>query len=403
MPDFALPDLGEGLTSAEIVAWLIAEGDTVVVDQPVVEVETAKATVEVPTPYAGVVSTLHGAVGDTVAVGAPLVTVGPASKSGSAADSGRVLVGYGTSENGRRSTRQRRAASSAHPASSPRVGHPVLSPLVRRLARDHGIDAAALDGTGASGVVLRRDVQLAVSAAARHTGPDAQAIARRLPLTGTRGRAAELFSRSRREIPEATVWVDVDATELIAARTALNAARPEQPVGVLAMLARFAVLGLRRHPELNARVEPDAVVLLDEVNLGIAAQTDRGLMVPVVRDAHRLTTRELSDRVIRATAAARDGSITPAQLTGGTFTVNNYGIFGVDGSAAIINVPEVAILGMGRIIDRPWVVDGHLAVRKVAQLTLAFDHRACNGGVAGGFLRYVADCVEAPVTALGDL
>jgi pyruvate dehydrogenase E2 component (dihydrolipoamide acetyltransferase) len=199
------------------------------------------------------------------------------------------------------------------------------------------------------------------------------------------------------------VWVDVDATGLLEARTALNAARPNEPVSLLGLLARFAVLGLRRFPQLNARIEDDALVLLDEVHLGFAAQTDHGLIVPVVRNAHTMSTRELAGAIGAQTADARSGAIAPATLRGGTFTVNNYGVFGVDGSAAIINHPEVAILGMGRVIDRPWAVDGQLAVRKVTQLTLAFDHRACDGAVAGGFLRFVADCVESPVTALGDL
>jgi pyruvate dehydrogenase E2 component (dihydrolipoamide acetyltransferase) len=214
---------------------------------------------------------------------------------------------------------------------------------------------------------------------------------------------ADKLSRSRREIPEATIWVDVDATELLRARAVLNDNQPHQQIGLLALLARFTVLALRRYPELNAHLDGDEIVVPDFVNLGFAAQTDRGLVVPVVQSAERLTTRELSARVQELTRAARAGSLTPAQLTGGTCTVNNYGVFGVDGSAAIINHPEVALVGMGRIIDRPWVVEGALAVRKVTQLTLAFDHRVCDGGTAGGFLRFVADCVEAPIRALGDL
>jgi 2-oxoisovalerate dehydrogenase E2 component (dihydrolipoyl transacylase) len=172
---------------------------------------------------------------------------------------------------------------------------------------------------------------------------------------------------------------------------------------VIALLARFAILGLRQYPELNARVEDDEIVLSRHVHLGFAAQTDRGLIVPVVRDAHQLSLRELSAALAQRTEAARSGRLAPAELTGGTITVNNYGVFGVDGSAAIINHPEVAIIGLGRIIDRPWAVDGQLAVRKVTELTLAFDHRVCDGRTAGGYLRYIADCVESPVLALGDL
>ena len=402
MPDaqFALPDLGEGLTEATIVEWLVGVGDPIRVDQPVVEVETAKARVEVPAPFAGVIAALNAEVGDTIPVGSALLTVTqhqgtfaePGLASAPADESGRVLVGYGTSTPARRPRRSRTTASvpTTPPPDGTGGNRPVISPLVRRLAREHHIDVARLSGSGPHGTVLRRDVEAALSA-------------KRVPLSGIRKSAAELYTRSRREIPEATVWVDVDATGLLEARTALNAARPNEPVSLLGLLARFAVLGLRRFPQLNARIEDDALVLLDEVHLGFAAQTDHGLIVPVVRNAHTMSTRELAGAIGAQTADARSGAIAPATLRGGTFTVNNYGVFGVDGSAAIINHPEVAILGMGRVIDRPWAVDGQLAVRKVTQLTLAFDHRACDGAVASGFLRFVADCVESPVTALGDL
>jgi len=402
MPDaqFALPDLGEGLTEATIVEWLVGVGDPIRVDQPVVEVETAKARVEVPAPFAGVIAALNAEVGDTIPVGSALLTVTqhqgtfaePGLASAPADESGRVLVGYGTSTPARRPRRSRTTASvpTTPPPDGTGGNRPVISPLVRRLAREHHIDVARLSGSGPHGTVLRRDVEAALSA-------------KRVPLSGIRKSAAELYTRSRREIPEATVWVDVDATGLLEARTALNAARPNEPVSLLGLLARFAVLGLRRFPQLNARIEDDALVLLDEVHLGFAAQTDHGLIVPVVRNAHTMSTRELAGAIGAQTADARSGAIAPATLRGGTFTVNNYGVFGVDGSAAIINHPEVAILGMGRVIDRPWAVDGQLAVRRVTQLTLAFDHRACDGAVAGGFLRFVADCVESPVTALGDL
>ena len=183
---------------------------------------------------------------------------------------------------------------------------------------------------------------------------------------------------------------------------------PDAVPGILSFVARFVVAGLARYPELNSRIETgdggsQELVRVDGVNLGIAAQTDRGLVVPSVRRADTMSARELDAEIRRLAGLAREGKATPTDLSSGTFTLNNYGVFGVDGSAAIINYPESAILGMGRIIDRPWAVDGQLAVRKVTQLTLAFDHRACDGGTAGGFLRYVADCVESPLTALGDL
>jgi pyruvate dehydrogenase E2 component (dihydrolipoamide acetyltransferase) len=282
----------------------------------------------------------------------------------------------------------------------------VISPVVRKLARDAGLDLRGLTGTGPGGLVRRADVEQAIAARAAEPAPVVPAETgegTRIPLRGLRRTVADKLSRSRREIPEATVWVDVDATELLRARGLLNERSPERPVSLLALLARFTVLALRRYPELNARVEGDEIVVLDRVHLGFAAQTERGLVVPVVRDAQALSTRDLSAALAQRTADARAGTLPPADLVGGTITVNNYGVFGVDGSAAIINHPEVAIVGLGRIIDRPWVVEGQLAVRKVSQLTLAFDHRVCDGGTAGGFLRYVADCVESPLLALGDL
>lgn len=434
MPDFRLPDLGEGLTEGEIVTWLVSVGDQVSIDQPVVEVETAKAVVEVPCPYEGVVSARFGEPGEKLAVGSVLLTVGEPERSGN------VLIGYGTSETPRRRRRPRESNAqhasvlrSEHPSST--LGTPdgaaiptartsaaagsaapgtaagpatasasdtgratapaVISPLVRRLARDNGLALDRIPGTGPGGVIRRADVEREL--AARATPDPAPTGGRRIPLRGLRGAVAAKLATSRREIPEATVWVDVDATDFLAARAALPT------VSLLALLARFTVLGLKKFPELNSRVEGDEIVVLDEVHLGFAAQTDRGLVVPVVRDAQSLTTAELASAIAAHTASAREGKLTPAAMTGGTFTVNNYGVFGVDGSAAIINHPEAAILGIGRIIDRPWAVDGQLAVRKVAQLTLAFDHRVCDGGTAGGFLRFVADCVESPITALADL
>jgi pyruvate dehydrogenase E2 component (dihydrolipoamide acetyltransferase) len=285
------------------------------------------------------------------------------------------------------------------------------------MARDAGLDLASVTGTGPSGLVRRDDVRRELARhAPQHPAQAAAALGaagqpaadtgpgeRRIPLRGVRRTVADRLTRSRREIPEATVWVDVDATGLLEARRVLNARQPERPVSLLALVARFAVLGLRRYPELNGRVEPGEIVIPGHVHLGFAAQTDRGLLVPVVHDAHRLPTRELSAALAARTAQARDGSLTPADLTGGTFTVNNYGVFGVDGSAAIINHPEVAILGIGRIIDRPWVAGSEVVPRKIGELTLAFDHRVCDGGTAGGFLRYVADCIESPVLSIGDL
>jgi pyruvate dehydrogenase E2 component (dihydrolipoamide acetyltransferase) len=567
--EFRLPDLGEGLTEAEIVHWLVDVGDTVAVDQPVVEVETAKAMVEVPCPYGGVVTARFGEEGTELPVGAPLLTVavaqaaqedggrepsaeqgtgaartgragragraaekGPGVRAGSApADgqgaerpgpraaaahegSGRVLVGYGTAgaqarrrrvrppsgggwwsprevsggagegpwgddilqEPDARDARDARDTQDARDAA--RVGSdaglpsgtgtgspvpgaarddhdgtvaqaaasrmagpvPVISPLVRKLARDHGLDLRELSGSGPHGLILRADVEQAVRATASTQAPpadtapgttaaDAVAAGRaaapgdgprsgsaggadgagagsgvRVPLRGMRGAVADKMARSRREIPDATCWVDADATALLDARAALNAAGGPK-ISLLALLARICTAALARYPELNSRVDAEAreVVQLDRVHLGFAAQTERGLMVPVVRDAQTRNAASLSAEFARLTDAARAATLTPGELTGGTFTLNNYGVFGVDGSTPIVNHPEAAMLGVGRICPKPWVYQGELAVRQVVQLSLTFDHRVCDGGTAGGFLRYVADCVEQPVVLLKDL
>ncbi|MBA2695004.1 MAG: 2-oxo acid dehydrogenase subunit E2 [Actinobacteria bacterium] len=418
---FALPDLGEGLTEAEIVEWLVAEGDEVSTDQHVVTVETAKAAVEVPCPYAGTVTSLHGEPGQMLAVGSPLLTVG-----GEASGSGAVLIGYGTGADQVRRARagRRRGAragasedpppstgDTAYPADRPEPRQPngqtravrVISPLVRRLARDAGLDLAAIAVRRPDGVIRRDDVVRA--AHSRHDEPASPDADQRIPLTGVRRTMAELLSTSRREIPDATTWVDVDATELLALRDTLHAARPDDGIGLLALLARITVAGLRRHPELNSSVDTDAqeIVQHGAVHLGFAAQSPRGLVVPVVRDAGSMTTVELAIALRELTDAAREGTLTPAQLTGGTFTLNNYGVFGVDGSTPIINHPEAAMLGVGRIIDRPWAHEGQIALRKITQLSFTFDHRVCDGGTAGGFLRFVADCVEQPAVLLGSI
>ncbi|WP_030827905.1 dihydrolipoamide acetyltransferase family protein [Streptomyces hygroscopicus] len=431
--EFTLPDLGEGLTGAEIVRWLVQVGEVVAVDQPVVEVETAKAMVDVPCPYGGVVTARYGEEGAEVPVGAPLITVavpegsddgaGPPDRPATAGEeSGNVLVGYGTAAPAARRRRVQPSPRPPHGTTAVRNGAepiPVISPLVRRLAREHGVDLRQLRGSGPEGLILRADVERAVAAAAPApaataptaatapspatagraavTGPEGE----RIPLRGVRGAVADKLARSRREIPDATCWVDADATELLATRAAMNAAGGPK-VSLLALLARICTAALARFPELNARVDMDSrdIIRLPDVHLGFAAQTDRGLVVPVVRDAHKRSTEELSEEIARLTEAARTGTLAPAQLTGGTFTLNNYGVFGVDGSTPIINHPEAAMLGVGRIAAKPWVHQGELAVRQVVQLSFTFDHRVCDGGTAGGFLRHVADCVERPMVLL---
>lgn len=427
---FLLPDLGEGLTEAEVVRWLVAEGDVVAVDQSVVEVETAKSVVEVPSPYAGRVETLHAAPGATLEVGRPLITVAapdrePATVGAPAASaaataaatyreeeqagSGNVLIGYGTS-GGTASGRRRRPrgggvrpASPAVPVGAARQVPLVVSPLVRNLARANGLDLRTVEGSGEGGVITRSDVERALTAAAPSPAPapvPAVAGERRVPLNGFRKAVSAALSRSRAEIPEATVWVDVDATRL----WQLRQSAPAGP-GLVAYIARFVVAGLREYPVFNARLDTQRqeIVEFDRVDLGIAVQGERGLVVPAVIGADTMTTAQLDTQIRRLTATAREGRSTAAELSAGTFTLNNYGAFRVDGSAAIINHPQVAILGLGRIIDRPWVVDGQLCVRKITQMSFVFDHRVCDGGTAAGFMRSVADAIEDPASAIARL
>ncbi|MFJ3823043.1 dihydrolipoamide acetyltransferase family protein [Streptomyces nodosus] len=480
--EFRLPDLGEGLTEAEIVRWLVQVGDVVAVDQPVVEVETAKAMVEVPCPHGGVVTARFGEEGTELPVGAPLLTVAIEATADAAPESsGNVLVGYGTSaaparrrrvrpsppgarlsDGASRTARPGTAGASADPGPAPvpssevltsavapggtrRPAVPdrhdgpvaVISPLVRRLARDNGVDLRLLAGSGPDGLILRADVEDVLRTETARAGATAaraataagavrgvagaqsveaasgvlgtgtsgtSAAGTRVPLKGVRGAVADKLSRSRREIPDATCWVDADATELMRARAAMNAAGGPK-ISLIALLARICTAALARFPELNSTVDLEAreIVRLPQVHLGFAAQTERGLVVPVVRDAHTRDAESLTAEFARLTEAARTGALTPGELTGGTFTLNNYGVFGVDGSTPIINHPEAAMLGVGRIVPKPWVHEGELAVRQVVQLSLTFDHRVCDGGTAGGFLRHVADCVEQPAVLLRTL
>ncbi|MGN7861078.1 dihydrolipoamide acetyltransferase family protein [Microbacterium sp. 22303] len=508
---FRLPDLGEGLTEAGLVQWLVQVGDTIRTDQPIAEVETAKSVVELPSPYAGVVVALHGEPGETIDVGAPVLEVADpdASAAPSAAvpaaagdvekeayrseeragsGSGNVLIGYGTTEragSGRR--RARRTAGPVRGDGSP-AGRPsvpldverapaepvfveraegeskrrdetpraddtaesvgpvaVRSPLVRRLARDLGLDVRRVTPTGSDGAVTRADVlraavdqavdgislhalgasagaTLSSTASPSLTGlelrsPDANdrnvrplsgeivdglAVASRERMSPLRKAVSAKLTRSRSEIPEATVWVDVDVTELRTLRAAMAPEGGKAP-SLTALVARFVLIALAEHPLLASRLSDDASEILsfDGVNLGVAADTDRGLMVPVIPRAHELNVDELDAALRELATTARAGSMPPERLRGSTFTLNNYGGLGVDGSAAIINHPDVAILGIGRMIERPWVVDGAIVARRIAQLSLVFDHRVCDGGYAASFLRRVMELLEHPARAFG--
>jgi pyruvate dehydrogenase E2 component (dihydrolipoamide acetyltransferase) len=286
----------------------------------------------------------------------------------------------------------------------------VISPVVRQLAKTRGLDLASLAGSGPNGLITRRDVETATAGASAGLATQAGATDSRTglgvrsvtPLGVFRRTVAANMSRSRSEIPEATVWVDVDATDLWELRSRMRLG--DRHPSLLSFIARFTLAALAEYPVLAGRLTPDVTAIeeFDGVNLGFAVDTPRGLVVPVVRHAETLTLRELDGEFDRLTRAARDGRAAPAELGGSTFTINNYGSLGVDGSAAIINHPEVAILGVGRFIERPWVVAGEIVPRRIVQLSLVFDHRVCDGGVAAGMLRAVADSIEHPFDLLAD-
>jgi 2-oxoisovalerate dehydrogenase E2 component (dihydrolipoyl transacylase) len=521
--DFKLPDLGEGLEEGEIVEWHVEVGDTIELNQTVADIETAKAVVAVPSPFAGVVVERIGEVGEALEVGSVFVRIDvsegavatdvepehqgeaspaqggfeadPAAAEASApdadasptaaiaddagpTDAGRVstgldadeepqpLVGYGQGRSGPARGRRRRGAAgggetgdgAVADASEPRAPAEVLAkPPVRKLAKDLGVDLAALaPGSGPDGVITRDDVQRASASAsggvasggASASGPAAIGPAAvsgaeatpaqqpelrggagekavpgfrgRVPgevepIRGIRKRIVEKMELSRREIPEASCSREADLTELWEVRRTLTAMARDEGFDVkispFSLVMRATVLGLRRFPTLNARIDREAgeIHLLEHINLGFAADTDRGLMVPNIKDAHTKSTLQLALELTELAGQARDGSIGPGPLTGGTFTVNNYGAFGNDDGDPIINHPEAAILGIGAIRQRPWVVPassgdpdepGELAVRRVARFTLAFDHRICDGGEAGRFVTYVADLCEQPAKLL---
>nr|WP_303715889.1 dihydrolipoamide acetyltransferase family protein [Kutzneria buriramensis]WKX16360.1 dihydrolipoamide acetyltransferase family protein [Kutzneria buriramensis] len=383
---FDLPDLGEGLTEAEVLEWKVAVGDTVAHDQVLAEVETAKSAVTLPSPYAGTVTALHCAAGEVVRVGAPLLTV---AETGS----GAVLTGYGTA----------RAAKWGEPGGL-RVP---LGPAADKFVRGHrdtptvtiwaDTDATALlVPRQAASAPSRRPARSPTALKAWEVPPlaaPAESPSTSGPSTGPSGRHAESTHRLR---------------SLAAARRALlngqtlpagaPAARASHGTGLMPLLARACLAALAAFPELNARVDTDRgeLIRLPEVHLGFAAQTPHGLVVPVVRDAGRLAPEDLAAELRRLTDLARRDALPVEHRTGGTFTLNNYGVFGVDGATPILNHPQAAMLGVGRITDRPWAVDGRLEVRGVVHLSLTFDHRVCDGGTAAGFLRHVVEGVTAP-------
>ncbi len=466
MAEYLLPDVGEGLTEAEIVAWKVKVGDVIEVNDIVVEIETAKSIVELPSPYAGTVTAILVEEGVTVAVGTPIIAVGDPSEAGgtpasAAADEmeidlsnpaasgggeGESLVGRNKADRGptRRARKVESGTLATHiqtqasfetglasplveaaepeaavPSTSARDLEPsearvLAKPPVRKLAKDLGVDLATVTGTGPNGSVTRGDLESAGSATAtaaptrpRHAAPVGDRETRE-PIKGVRKMMAGAMTQSAFTAPHVTEWVTIDATRTMELVDRLKARREFREVRVspLLVLARAVILAMRRTPEINSFWDDAAeeVVLKHYVNLGIAAATPRGLVVPNVKEAQDLSLLELAAALNDLTAVAREGKTQPAEMSGGTFTITNVGVFGVDAGTPIINPGESAILCFGAIKKQPWVVeaDGEdsIVVRQVTTLALSFDHRHIDGEKGSRFLADVAGILEDPATAL---
>jgi 2-oxoisovalerate dehydrogenase E2 component (dihydrolipoyl transacylase) len=453
--EFTLPDLGEGLTEGEILSWLVKVGDTIELNQPIVEVETAKAAVEIPAKWAGVVTRIFHEAGETVQVGAPIVAIDtdadagpePSAESlaaveiapaegavepgliGGPAPGGRtaVLVGYGPRDvaakrrprNGtptNSTTTPTRtppaAADGGGPdAPEPANGHraaPVLAkPPVRKLARDLGVDLATLSGTGPLGSVTREDVQKAAGGPA--VAQPAAAVfdasrEQRIPIKGVRKLTAENMVASAFTAPHVTEFLTVDVTRSVKALERLRK-KPdfaELRISPLLLVAKAVLLAIKRHPMVNSTWSggTDEIVIKDYVNLGIAAATERGLIVPNVKDAGRLTLRELAEALNGLVQTAKSGRTPPADMQGGTFSITNVGVFGVDTGTPILPPGEAAILAVGTIRPMPWVHKGRIRIRQVTTLAVSFDHRIIDGELGSKFLRDVGAFLADPEGAL---
>jgi len=383
--DFLLPDLGEGLEDATITGWSVAVGDTVELNQTLCTVETNKAEVEIPSPFAGRVVELGGREGETLNVGAVLVRIATDAPVSGKPARNPVLVGYGADDGLDVSRRQ-----APPPSQRPRA-----KPPVRKLAADMHIDLNALVGSGPDGVITREDV---LAAAGQE----------QIPVRGVQAEMAQRMTLSRREIPDAHASVEVDGGALLRLRDRLSASAEEDaPITPFVLTLRLLTIALTRHPRLNATwvntTDGPQVHLHSAIHLGFGVAAPRGLLVPVVRDAQDKTTRALAQVVARLIRDARAGTLKPAELAGSTFTVSNYGALGIDDGVPVINYPEAAILGMGTLKPRPVVVDGAVVARPTMTLTCAFDHRIVDGAQAAAFLCELRDLIESPELALLDL
>jgi 2-oxoisovalerate dehydrogenase E2 component (dihydrolipoyl transacylase) len=455
LKQFKLPDVGEGLTEADIVRWLVQPGDKIDINQIIVEIETAKAVVELPSPYAGVVEDLLVPEGATADVGTPIISVqvgadGTAGAADTSAEAGdaeprpapkeerqAVLVGYGVKLGATKRRPKKAAAAGAGAALAPaepraapaadsaqdaRTGV-LAKPPVRKLAKDLGIDLAMLKGTGPSGSVTRDDVQAAAQDRAKSlaaaaapgidgTGPEQVSAVRlaslpreeRIAIRGVRKHTAAAMAASAFSAPHVTEFLQIDITETMAATARLRSLPEfgEVRVTPLVLVAKALLVAAARHPMINSSWDEAAqeIVVKHYVNLGIAAATDRGLIVPTVKDAHALSLPGLAQAIAALTETARAGKSTPSDLRGGTITITNVGVFGVDTGTPIITPGEAAILAFGQVKDAPWVVNGQLAVRKVCTLALSFDHRIVDGDLGSAVLRDVGAMLTDPLRML---
>ncbi len=449
LKEFRLPDAGEGLTEADIVSWRVQPGDTVAVNDVIVDIETAKSVVELPSPYAGVVVELLVAEGQTVPVGTPMIRIqteaGPQARSGAGPEAaagadpdgdGRgngsrpsaseepadsegertpMLVGYGPRVGAVSRRRRVEAPAPAAPASevSPQevvagLFRPMAKPPVRKLARDLGVDLNTVPPTGRGGVVTRQDVEAAAerAAAATVTADERVALRRetRVPVKGVRKLTAQAMVASAFSAPHVTEWVQVDVTRTVKLLHRLR--RSPDFAGVrltpLVMVARALLVAVRRHPQVNASWDEQAqeIVTKHYVNLGIAAATPRGLLVPVIPGADSLGLRELAQAISVLAKAARDGRTQPSEMAGGTITITNVGVFGVDGGTPILPPGQSAILAVGQVAERPWVHKGRVRPRQVTTLSLSFDHRIVDGELGSRVLADAAAILNDPGTAL---
>ncbi len=418
---YRLPDVGEGLTEATVMTWLVAEGDTVAVNDPVVEVETAKSVVELPCPYAGVVAALLVEPGKTVEVGTALISVedGVAAESvpedapaadesaphAEASASQATLVGTGPRE--LKQTRlPRKTAENTLLVAPPRDAdtRTLAKPSVRKLARDLGVDLASLTPTGPDGTVSQDDVTAAATQQGGWTGFLAERGETRIDVTGIRRATARAMVESAFTAPHVTEWTDVDVTRTMELLERMKTMRMFRDVRITptVLIARAVCVALRRNPELNSSWDEknSQIVRKSYVNLGFAADTPRGLVVPVVHDADAMSTYDLATALNALTRTAREGKSTPADLSGGTFTITNIGVFGIDAGTPILTPGQAGILAVGQITKRPWVVEDRVEPRWVTTLALSFDHRMVDGAEGSAFLGDIAEILRDPGSTL---